>query len=407
MLVARNRSFWVCALLLFGLFLPTSSGGEVTKGWTRLVLAVVCLILFLLQSSYKGRAKGDLLLIAFVILLLLLIFTPFSPLPVPVYGIFGAFAIFSLLISVRLENIRLTSSIRRTFIVVNIINIVLGLGILIHLSPVDWIITTYYSAHYQDLVPTMMELGKPVLTSATHSLAGFVHYLFFWVNLRAYQQTGRKLYLGFSLAYMLFTLALLSVSGLLFFGVAFIQLMWTLLKRKILVAALSLGFVALALFATLRLLGSQAQFSDGLASGATDIFSSGGNGFLGRYFNESGNLQAAFDYLSVHPFLPAGLKSEEDLPLLDSGPLDYYMRGSIVLVLLMYGGFYLFLKRNLHDSRDAYFLFAVTLCFELGFSALTSFRAVCVLPILIVYLNGLRIPKQMKSTQMLENASSA
>lgn len=395
MLATRNRPFWICTLLLFGSYLPTSDG-EITKGWTRLALFGVCLILFILQMSDHGRAKGDLLSIAFLIVFLPLLFTPFSLLPVPVYGILGAFAIFSLLISVRLENVSLTNSINRTFLLVNIINVLLGAGIVLRLSPVQQFLITYYSAHYPDLVPSMLELGKPVLTYATHSLAGFVLYLFFWVNLRGYQQTRRKLHLFFCIIYMIFMLALLSVSGVLFFCAAFIQLMWLLLRRAVVVAVLSAGLVVLTMFATLRFLGGEGAFSDGFFSGVTDILSAGGSGFLGRYVTE-GSLQPAFDYLAVHPFRPVGLKSEDELPLLDSGPLDYYMRGSIVLVVLVYAGFYLFLKRNLHNRKDAYFLFFVTVGFELGFSALTSFRVVCLLPVLIVYLNGVRVPSPQRA----------
>ena len=239
MLLARYRPFWICALLLCGFYLPTSSGGAITKGWTRLALAVVCLILFLLQISDRGKAKGDLRLIGALILLLLLVFTLFSPLPVPVYGIFGAFAIFSLLIGVRLENIRLTRGIKRTFLFVNIINIVLGVGVVLHLGPIQQLSINYYSAHYPDLVPMMLEMGKPVLTCATHSLAGFVHYLFFWINLSIYRETGKKLHLYFCVVYMIFMLALLSVSGVLFFGAALVQLMLTFFRRSILVAAFS------------------------------------------------------------------------------------------------------------------------------------------------------------------------
>jgi hypothetical protein len=194
----------------------------------------------------------------------------------------------------------------------------------------------------------------------------------------------------------------MSVSGVLFFCVALAQLMWTSLRGKLSVAVLSVSFLTLALLATANFLGNQGYFSEGITSGARDIVTYGGSGFLGRY-SSAGNMLPVFDYLGEHPLRPIGLTIDDDMVLVDSGPIGYYMRGSIVLLVLMYRGLFLFLKRNLHDRRNAYFLFAVFMCFEVGFSALTSLRAVCVLPIMIVYLNGLRVgsPKEMPSQQML------
>lgn len=197
------------------MYLPTSSDGEITKGWTQFALIVVCLLFLILLISERGRAKKDLLFIGTFILLLLIIFTPFSLLPIPVYGILASFAVFSLLISVRFENIRATRLVDRTFIFANVVNIFLGCGIIFHFNPVQKLLEKYYSAAYPELVPLMLDLGKPVLTYATHSLAGLVHYLFFWVNLCAYKLTGRKMHLWFSIIYLIFMLSLLSVSGLL------------------------------------------------------------------------------------------------------------------------------------------------------------------------------------------------
>ena len=210
------------------------------------------------------------------------------------------------------------------------------------------------------------------------------------------------MHLWFSVVYLIFMLSLLSVSGLVFFGAALAQLMWTFMRGKTLMATLSVSFLTLALFATAKFLGNQGYFSEGIASEARDVVSSEGNGFLGRY-SYAGNLLPVLDYLSEHPLRPAGLKTDDDWLLIDSGPIGYYVRGSIVLLVLMYRGFFLFLKRNLLDRRNAYFLFAVVVCFEVGFSALTSFRVVCILPIMIVYLNGLRVayPKKMPSQQVL------
>lgn len=401
MLTERQRPFWASILLFLGVYLPTSSGGEITKGWTRLALAVVSFLLLALMISRRGTAKKDLLWIGVFIPLLLLLLTPFSLLPDPVYGILAAFATFSLLIGARLDNIRSTRLIERTFLLANVANIILGFGIVFQFDPIQSFLINNYSSAYPELVASMMELGKPVLTYSTHSLAALVHYLFFWVNLCAYKQTGKKTHLYFSLIYAVFLLSMLSVSGVLFFFIALTQLVRTFARGRSFNVVLRTCLLALTLLGATVFLASQGHFADGIATEVRSILLSQGNGFLGRYSSE-GQLLPVLDYLSAHPFRPTGLMTSEDMVLIDSGPLDYYIRGSVVLLLLMYGGFFIFLKRNLHDPRKAYFLFGVVLCFETGFSALTSFRFISLLPIMIIYLNALPAtkPERVPSFQL-------
>ena len=397
MLRMKSRPFWVCILLLVGIYLPTSSRGEISLGWARLELATVCLVLVALLISGRGLAKKDLVATGLLIVLLLIACTPFSLLPITAYGLLGPYAVFALILSTRLENIRGTRLLGRAFLLVSGINIFLGFAILLHFDPVQSFFVDHYSAYYPELVPVMMDAGKPVLTYATHSLAGFLHYLFFWVNLCAYRQTGKKLHLLFAICFLVFLLSLMSVSGMLFFCIAFVQLLWTLLRGKFLLATVSAGFVAIALLAAVLTLRSQGYFSEGLSSAASDIILSQENGFVGRY-SSTGSLLSIYDYLTLHPYRPVGLKTDGDLFLADSGPISYYMRGTILLVILMYGGLFLFLRRNLHDRRHAYLLFAMFMCFEVGFSALTSVRALCALPLFVVYLNGIRRAEPVRSS---------
>ena len=70
--------------------------------------------------------------------------------------------------------------------------------------------------------------------------------------------------------------------------------------------------------------------------------------------------------------------------------MEYYLRGSIFLVLTVYIGLFAFLRRNLIRRSDAYLLFAVITGFELGFGSLTYIRTLYLLPVFVVYLNDLR-----------------
>jgi hypothetical protein len=73
----------------------------------------------------------------------------------------------------------------------------------------------------------------------------------------------------------------------------------------------------------------------------------------------------------------------------DSGPIEYFLRGSVVLLGLVYGSFFFF-WRCLLATSDGYWLFLIILAFELGFTSLANYRALYLLPFFVVYLNWLR-----------------
>jgi hypothetical protein len=85
-----------------------------------------------------------------------------------------------------------------------------------------------------------------------------------------------------------------------------------------------------------------------------------------------------------------GLSRNDELLVADMGLLDYMIRGSIFLVVWVYGGLLFFLKRNVKAKADRYFLFAAIMMFELGFSVLLYSRTPFLLAFFVVYLNGLR-----------------
>lgn len=98
----------------------------------------------------------------------------------------------------------------------------------------------------------------------------------------------------------------------------------------------------------------------------------------------------AMQFLKEHPLRPLGVSSRPELLIGDMGFIDYLLRGSVFLVCWAYLGLFFFLKRSLIVRFDLYFLFGVILAFELGFSVLSYFRMLYLLPFFVIYLNGLR-----------------
>jgi hypothetical protein len=98
---------------------------------------------------------------------------------------------------------------------------------------------------------------------------------------------------------------------------------------------------------------------------------------------------ANLDYVADHPFSPIGLGLSQQFWYSDSGPVGYLLRGSFPLLVTVYTGMFLFFRKNLRSKRRALFLLVVFSAFEFGYSNLEYPRTQCLLPFLMVYLNGL------------------
>jgi hypothetical protein len=107
------------------------------------------------------------------------------------------------------------------------------------------------------------------------------------------------------------------------------------------------------------------------------------SGLLSRYNSDTGVVRGAIAYLRLHPFAPIGLADVAGGtgPLAgqilgDSGPVNYLLRGGVVELGAVYGGFWLFVRGTVRNKRVAIWLWGVTLAFELGFSSLLAIRLV-------------------------------
>lgn len=372
-------------LLILGLYYPTDVSEHLT--FFSLSAYLVCLtLLAALTIGRPGRPSAPLSIVLLSIVPLLLVFTGTSGLPTLRLGALAPYGLLSVLYLIDIRNILLPRWVERLWLVFNIINIVVGAAIVLGVQRVDDFIIAHYSMSYDELLPNMLALHKPVLTFASHSLAAFFLYLFFWINLEAYKAKRQKLLMTFSFCYLFLILCLLSVSGLVLGSVGAVQLVffaWSSIQRKFVAAAVLCVFLALAAFGS-----SKIRWKESLDV-AKEILQNPGNGLTGRFL-PGGTMYYDLVYLKDHPFSPVGTSYRTDFMFGDCGPVEYLLRGSLPFLLIVYGGFYYFLRRNLISSRHAYFLFAVFLAFEFGITALVYVRTFYLLPVFVVYLNSLQ-----------------
>src|SRR5713226_3625764 len=177
------------ALLLIGLYLPTSIGADFSKILLGL-LYLLCLGIFgVLLVRTRNAASFPACLTAALIVPVLLVFTATSSLHSQAPGALVLYGVLSVMFMLNLKDISLPPWGKQVFFVVNAVNIAAGIAILLGIQTVNDFIIRFYttSSDYAELVQNMLLFRKPVLTFGTHSLAGFFFYMFFHINWQAYR----------------------------------------------------------------------------------------------------------------------------------------------------------------------------------------------------------------------------
>lgn len=374
--------FLLTAVLALGVFFPTSLSGEISAPLLAVHQLVFCAIVFGL--SLRRQVFGSTLQLwnaCFIVVWCLgvSVISPFRDLAI---GAAGVYVTMAALLSVDVSRLEIPP-VTRFLRLVTVIVLATAAGVMTGNEWVVRFLTANFSFAYAELLPTMLVLRKPVFTFGSHSLAGFFYFLFFYLNLETYRAYRRRADLALAVGCILagallasITSAVLMTAALLLLFVGIGRARWPL-------------FTALALALALTAwryrgdIGSFVAVSNMLTSLEFE-----GGGLSGR-FGRSGNLLSNLELIRSQPLRPIGFSFSSTVFYGDSGPIEYVLRGSLPLLLSVYGGFALFLWRNLRLRRDALVLFAVTVAFEVGMSVLTYHRFVYVALFAVLYLNSL------------------
>lgn len=380
--VKKNNVFVYTFLFLFGLFFPTSLNKEISLPFY--IISAVILILILIVLIPKKIERLTLSCFVFVNISLI-IFTITSSLYELSLGIYLNFLILSLLFLCDLRGVIVSSIIRYVFIVSSILLIILGLGVILQSETITDFIINWYSASYEDLLPRMIAVLKPVGTFATHSVAALFSFLFFYLNTVAYKKTKSNIYLILAGFFLIFLFFIRSNTSLLYMGISIIIFL-NLLRNNKKASLLILAFGGISLYFIL----SSNNFLNQIIGNFNllDIYGSEGNGISGRY-SENSVLQPTIDYIMENPFSPIGLSYSDKLYYTDSGFILYMLRGSFLMPIVIYIGTFFFFLRNIANRKTAYLLFFSILIFEIGYPILINIRMLYFLPIIVILVNHL------------------
>jgi hypothetical protein len=387
MLIPSRDQGVLALLLVLGLYFPTSLGGEykVFLYQAALLVALTVLLYLFLRHGMRPGA-GKYMVFPFIVILTASTFFVLLTHPFPIgWGTLMEYILLVFVLSLDLREIRVGRFMRWAFVVANSLNIICGIAIL---TGNDWMgnfLSTFYSYFYPELVANMLSLHKPVLTFGTHSLAGFFLYLFFWFNWEIFQFRRSVVGLVFALSWLVLLAALTSVTavGLAFLASAQVAV-WLWKHNRRLFAITALGILTFAFFARQWIendLGLAEPVEVAAAFLGNDV-----SGPLARY-GPGGTERGRIEYLRDHPLSPIGFAAPVFAATVDSAPLEYMLRGSVPLLVLVYFGVYRFLRFNLKSRSHARILFLLIVAFETGFTVLTYIRTFYLLPLVVVYLN--------------------
>jgi hypothetical protein len=374
---------------LFGFYLPSALGSVISRPLGIVSIAGTCLFLAAMWVLSDRPAPPINVVCALSIALLLAVFTVTSPFEAMAPGVTMLYLAQVLLFLLNLRHLR-SPAVERVFAVTSAASLMLGYALALNVGVVDRVMLQWYQAFYPELLGNMIVLSnKPVLTFATHSMAGFMIYLLFYMHLRAWTSRRGWWRLGAASGFLGLLVLLQSTTGQAFAAIAGLQLLW--LVRFVPAHLRTLAVVAL-LVAGYGVFVARGTDVEALAARVSEaVVGDRVRGLFSRYAAD-GLLASSINYLSDKPFTPIGLAATDTLYLGDSGVVVNALRGSVPLLVAVYGALWLFLRANLADGRTAAWIWFCTTLFEIAFTPLQYFRFVAFVPFLVVYLNSVMTP---------------
>jgi len=392
----------VCAAL-FAFYLPSSVDGVISRPLSVVSMAGTATLL-LGMILVSGRvAPPPNVAAALAMGLVLAVFTITSPFEATSPGVAMLYLAQGLLFMLDLRGCN-SPRIDRMFQAITLVSLVLGYALVLNVGLADGLMVRWYAAFYPELLGNMVILfNKPVLTFATHSMAGFMIYLFFYMHFRAWRLVGGWWRLAAAAGFLGLLVALTSTTGMAFAAVACAQVAWA--GRASLPRQRALAAVTLSILVFAAATAAGVDINTVLARAEAAIVGDRVRGLFARYAVD-GLLASNMKYLSESPLRPIGIGATDTLYLGDSGLIVNLLRGSVPLLIAVYGGLWLFLRTNLVNIRSAAWLWLAVVLFEIGFTPLQYFRFLGFVPFAVMYLNHIERRAQQGVTQLGAKAAT-
>jgi hypothetical protein len=383
----RLKPYLLPLLLIIGVYFPSSVQGQIITYFEALffipILSIVGLLLIAQKKYNATQLVLGLLINAVLAFYTLLTWQKFSA---QSWGNYPSYLILSLIFCLNLKDEKYGLYLKPALLVTAVGQMILAFGIFTQNDAIRNFLLMHYSGGFDNLMPFMMGDLKPVTTFATHSVAAFFHFLFFYLALRTYAANTKAIWLIMAASFLFLLAMVRSNTAIAYSGIALFIIFSTLEKRPTALISISVALVGI--------IGMFIYFYYDVIVMLLDldllaVMTKSDNGILSRYATEGNFLEPTLNYIRENPLLSIGMNYDPGLFYTDSGFVIFYLRGSIFLAFFIYMAFFLFLRNNLLNAKTALFLFLVFMLFEVGYTNLLNSRTLCFIPFMVVYLNSL------------------
>ncbi|MFW3538195.1 hypothetical protein [Vagococcus fluvialis] len=376
----------ITILTILSVFFPTSKNGIIMSSYTTGVGIACFLLLFILFVMLNnGRINKRIAISGSIIFLSLILSTLTSPYHDIKIGMSVFYASFVMVTFIDFSKITGVNYIRLfQFLSIPIFTFSI-LTIRYNLNFKLFLLKNY-SAYYDALVSNMFSVGKPVTFFASHSIAGLVYFIFFYISFQHFKANKKIIPLIICIGYLVLLYNLKSVTSLSLLLVSIVYLVYNTVKTVKGYIIFSFVLLFIVIFNYNYLAEKVQMFSLML----NNSYLSSINGFAGRYSDGTGALNSNMEYIKNNLFRPLGFTSAPEVQFIDSGMIEYMLRGGLVLVISMYYSLYKFLTINISHKKQAIFLFLVFIAFETGFAGLITPRIVYLIPLIVITLNSIK-----------------
>lgn len=379
---------------LFAFYFPSSLDGEISRPLAIASIAGTAALLAGMLWLTHARASAAQIAVSASIMAVPALFTITSPFEAYSPGVVIIYLGLALLCALDLRHVD-GHLLRPLQWLLSIVSLAWGYALAFDVKATDDVTVAWYSAFYPELVSNMVVLlDKPVLSFATHSMAGFMLYLLFYLHYRAWRAGRGDLELAAALGFVGLLFLLRSTTGFAFGVLAAAELVMAV--AVVWPRYLATTLLVLVFGGAVAFLGLGVDVPAMLQSVSAVVVGDRISGLFARYAAE-GLLSGNLAFMSRSPLTPIGFSATESLYLGDSGLVLNTLRGSVLLLAAVYGAFWLFLRTNLDRARIAAWLWACVVLFELGFTPMQYFRFVAFVPLFVVLLNVVDAPPAVAS----------
>lgn len=383
----QMKPFLLPLLLLIGVYFPSSVQGQIVSYFEALFFVPIFLIIGLLLVAQKKYNTTQLVL-ALLINAVLLFYTllTWQKFSAQSWGNYPSYLILSLIFCLDLKDEKYGLYLKPALVVTAIGQMVLAFGIFTQNDEIRNFLLMHYSGGFDNLMPFMMGDLKPVTTFATHSVAAFFHFLFFYLALRTYAFNHKWLWLVIAASFLFLLAMVRSNTAIAYTAISMVIIYSSLKTRPVALLSISVALLSIISMFVYFYYDVIVMLLD---LDLVGVMTKSDNGILSRYATEGNFLEPTLNYIRENPLLSIGMNYDPGLFYTDSGFIIFYLRGSVFLAFFIYMAFYLFLRNNLFNPKIALFLFFVFMLFEVGYTNLLNSRTLCFLPFMVVYLNSL------------------